>query len=437
MDPLTLTAVLAASIGGAGLGLFSGMVPGIHSNTLASMLLVAFPSMESALSGILPAESVAIAVCACVMAASVVHSFVDFVPSVFIGAPDSEDAVSVLPGHRLVLQGRGMEAVRAAAIGSLVGCAVSILQSVPLQYAMLNGAGPVVEKLTPAVLVFASGVIVLSEFSGGGGPWALAEFLLAGALGYMCMELPIPCTGILGEGTLIFPMLTGLFGIPVLLESSGGNGKLPEQRDGCRDPVGPVPGLKGVVTGCIAGWFPGITSTVGASMSACFMPDDRPERFVSTVASVGTVTSVLSLVTLSVTGSGRSGSAIVVREIIGDGLDGFMSEGFILMLISMAVSAVAGYALTIWAGRMMTKLVKRIDQVLLGRSVIILLVVLVGLMTGPGGLVVLLSSTVAGFMPTVFGTGRTVLCGCLILPVLLFRASPTRNSVGYIWKADT
>ena len=421
MDPATLVIVLIASLAGAGLGLFSGLTPGIHANTLASMLLVAFPSMEAALSGIVPEETVALAVCACVMSASVVHSFVDFVPSVFIGAPDSEDAVSVLPGHRLLLEGHGMAAVRAAAIGSLVGCCVSIILSIPLQYAMIHGAEPILNKMTPAVLVFASGVLVLNEVSRGNGLWGLAAFLVSGALGWMCMNLPIPSVGILGEGTLLFPLLTGLFGIPVLLESSGGSGKIPKQVDDCRDPVGMRPGLKGVLTGCIAGWFPGITSTVGASLQACFMPDDRPERFVSTVASIGTVTSVLSLVALSTTGSGRSGSAIVVKEIIGDGLQGFMSQEFLMLLLSMAVGAVAGYWLTIWSGRMMSSLVKRLDQVFLGRSVIIVLIVLVGLMTGPAGLFVLLCATVAGFMPPVFGTSRTVLCGCLILPVMLLR----------------
>ncbi len=60
-------------------------------------------------------------VACCIFAASTVHSFVDFVPSVFIGAPDPDEALSVLPGHRLLMEGRGMAAVRAAAVGSAVG----------------------------------------------------------------------------------------------------------------------------------------------------------------------------------------------------------------------------------------------------------------------------------------------------------------------------
>ena len=108
MDPAIVSFVIIASIIGASLGTFTGLMPGIHVNTLASIMLVSYPVMESALSGLVNQEYVSILVCCCIMSASVVHSFVDFVPSVFIGAPDAEDAVSILPGHRMVLQGRGI-----------------------------------------------------------------------------------------------------------------------------------------------------------------------------------------------------------------------------------------------------------------------------------------------------------------------------------------
>ena len=282
MDPAIVSFVIIASIIGASLGTFTGLMPGIHVNTLASIMLVSYPAMESALSGLVDQEYVSILVCCCIMSASVVHSFVDFVPSVFIGAPDAEDAVSILPGHRMVLQGRGMAAVRSAAIGSLVGCSVAIVLSIPLQYVMLNGAEEVMDRLTPLVLIVASSILVLNEGKKGNLIWGAVCFVLSGAIGMMCMFMPIPSNGILGEGTLMFPMLTGLFGIPVLIEAASGNG-IPPQKDDEHDPVGMIPGIKGVVTGCIAGWFPGITSTVGASMSACVMPENRPERFISTV----------------------------------------------------------------------------------------------------------------------------------------------------------
>ena len=306
MDPSLMIIVSLSSLLGGTFGLFTGLVPGIHVNTLASILLLSYPLWESALSGIIPAEYVPIAICSIIMSASVVHSYVDFVPSVFIGAPDAEDAISILPGHRLLLSGKGMRAVRSAAIGSLIGCSVAIAIAVPLQFIITDDTTHYLDRITKIVLVAVSGVLIFNEYQKGNLMFGIAAFLLSGILGYAVMELPIPCEGVFGEGTLLMPMLTGLFGLPVMLNSDSGH-PFPKQIDDGVDPVGPIPGLKGVIMGTIAGWFPGITSTVGATVSSTIMPDRTPERFIATVASIGSVTTILSLVTLSISGGGRSG----------------------------------------------------------------------------------------------------------------------------------
>lgn len=417
MDPtLTAFCVLMALLGCA-IGTFSGMIPGIHVNTLAALLLASYPAIE-AIIPLEPSDS-AVAVACCVMSASIVHSYVDFVPSVFIGAPDSEDAVSVLPGHRLLLQGRGMEAVRSAAIGSLVGCSASIAMALPLQWLLLNGTEGFLDGLTPLVLLIASAVLLSDEWRRGTGIWGVLLFLLSGALGLGCMVLPIQMNGILGEGSVMMPLLTGLFGIPVMLEASDG-AAIPKQYDRIRDPTGHLPGLKGVAMGTLAGWFPGITATVGASMSAVMFPERRPTHFISIVASIGTVTSVLSLVTLSVSGNGRSGTALVIGEMTEGSLSGFMSPTFLLLLLSSAVASLLGYWITISCGRLMARIVGGIRPRRLSRTVLILLVTLTLMLNGPLGMFVLLCSTMVGVLPGLFGTGRVILCGCLILPVLLF-----------------
>ena len=415
-----MTVIIGMVLLGSLLGLFSGLMPGIHCNTLAAILLASYPSLESAIGAVIGKDETAIAVCCCVVSAAVVHSFVDFVPSVFIGAPDSEDAVSVLPGHRMLLEGRGMAAVRAAAIGSLVGCCCAVALSIPFQYLLFNGAEPVLDKLTPVVVLIACMGILMNESRQGTLLWGSVTFALSGALGYACMTLPIPTDGLVGEGSLLFPLLTGLFGIPVLLESSNGRGILPPQRDDVMDPVGMVPGLKGVLMGSVAGWFPGITSNIGATMSVCIMPENRADRFVSTVASIGTVTSVLSLVVLSVNGGGRSGTAIVVGEIGMDQVQGFMSQGFLILMMATIMSAMVGYKMTIFSGKVLSATLARMDQRRTSRAVTVLLVALVLLLTGPWGLVVLIASVVIGSVPTSCGMGRTTLCGCLLLPVMLF-----------------
>ena len=125
---IILTVLLASSIGAA-IGTFTGLVPGIHVNTAAAVLLGSYSLFGSVFcfpSGL----DCAVLMSCCIFSASAVHSFVDFVPSVFIGVPDADDALSVLPGHRLFLEGQAMRAVRAAAIGRVVGSAAALLLAI-------------------------------------------------------------------------------------------------------------------------------------------------------------------------------------------------------------------------------------------------------------------------------------------------------------------
>jgi putative membrane protein len=393
-------------------------MPGIHVNTLASLMLICYPGMESFISSFTSASNAPIIVASCIMSASVVHSFVDFVPSVFIGAPDPDEVLTAMPGHRLLMKGHGMRAVRAAAVGSAVGASCALILAIPFQYLMLNGLADQLDKFTVAVLIFALIAIILKEKGLKDKLWATALVLLSGTLGLFCMDLPIPATGILGEGTLLFPLLTGLFGIPALL-SSLKNTSVPKQQDDGIPPVDHLPGIRGVIMGSVAGWYPGITATAGASLSSIFMPEDRPEKFISAVASIGTVTSVFSLITLSVSGSGRSGTVIVIKDIIGDGASGFCSQEFLLLLLCSAVASFLGYHITIYIGKIMSRLTDKIDNAFLSKAVLLFIIVLVLLLTGPFGLLVLVVSVLIGLIPVDIDAARVPLTGCLMLPVII------------------
>jgi putative membrane protein len=422
MDPSLVALAVAASVIGSAAGLFTGLVPGVHVNTLASVMLIAYPSLAAGISGFTEPDWAPLLVAVLIVSASVVHSFVDFVPSVFTGAPDPDEALTVLPGHRLLMEGRGMVAVRAAAVGSLVGAVSALMLAVPLQYLMIAGLSERLDLLTFSVLSFTVAVMVIQ--AQGRRLTAVALLLLSGSLGFISMHGGIPCTGLLGEGTLLFPILSGLFGMPALLTAAGG-GTVPPQEDDGGDPVGAWPGIRGVVMGCVAGWYPGITSAAGASLASAFSPGCGPERFISMSASIGTVTAVFSVVTLSVTGSGRSGAVLVVKEIIGGSAEGFCSDAFLLMLAGIAVAAVIGYAATVTSGRAFSRMSAGRDLSRANRAVVAAVALLVLLLTGPCGLLFLAVATVIGFIPLAAGCGRIPLAGCLILPVLVSELSLT------------
>ena len=248
--------------------------------------------------------------------------------------------------------------------------------------------------------------------------WCFLIILVSGLLGLICMDLEIPCEGLIVGSTMLFPMLTGLFGMPTILQALR-NPVIEKQNDDCEYPVGPIPGIKGVITGVLTGWFPGITSTTGAILSDSITPERKPEGFIAMTASVGTSAAIIMLVTMSITGHGRSGTMIIIGDILGDSIIGMMNTFFLLLLLTAAFAAFLGYCSTILCGKMMSKAINHIDTLILNRFCIILIVSLVLLMTGPFGLLILAVSTALGFLPIRLGVSRVYLTGCLLIPSLL------------------
>ena len=103
------------------LGSLFGLIPGFHVNNVALILLSLSPAM-------LALGIPLFAVAAIIVSCGVVHTFLNYIPSALIGAPDGDTALSLLPGHRMLLAGHAAKGVAYSARGSQLG----LLMSLPL-----------------------------------------------------------------------------------------------------------------------------------------------------------------------------------------------------------------------------------------------------------------------------------------------------------------
>ena len=85
-----LLELLLALLFGILAGTITGLLPGIHINLVGAILVSLSVGI---LSSIDPIYLVAF-----VVAMSITHTFTDFIPSVFLGCPDADTVLSVLPG---------------------------------------------------------------------------------------------------------------------------------------------------------------------------------------------------------------------------------------------------------------------------------------------------------------------------------------------------
>ena len=157
-------------LAGTALGTFTGLVPGIHVNTMALLMLLGYPSLAKVIEPFCASIGIDLALVplllACIIvSAAATHSFLDFIPSVFIGVPEEEGCLSVLPGHRLLLAGKGLTAVRLAAEGSLCGAMVALLLSIPLLLLFQSEMSPLerLDGYIPGLLTVLLLLMVLSQ----------------------------------------------------------------------------------------------------------------------------------------------------------------------------------------------------------------------------------------------------------------------------------
>jgi TctA family transporter len=169
MDGFTFLALdLILIFVGTIVGMITGLIPGIHTNTVAAVLVVVNGPLSLGLSNLLGNNSLLeaqVALICFLVALAMAHIFVSYIPSTFLGAPDESTALSVLPGHRLLLQGRGMVALRLSAQGGLAAVFICVCSVLALRCIM---GGPIdvydrTRPFIPFLLVLVVLLMVMTE----------------------------------------------------------------------------------------------------------------------------------------------------------------------------------------------------------------------------------------------------------------------------------
>lgn len=397
--------VILATLAGCALGTCSGLVPGLHANNFALLLAAVAPRLD--------VEPLVLG--AAMLAAGVVHTFLDVVPALTIGVPDAAMAATALPGHRLVLQGRGREALRLSAVGSGVAVALAVLLALPVTWLMLRVV-PQLYRHLPLVVAGVLLALLATEESHRARLAGLFVFALGAALG--AATLPLTSEGPLA-GSLLAPLFGGLFGAPVLLDAMDGTG-VPPQADASLAMTPRALGgaaLAGSVSGAAVGYLPGVSAAVAAVVSLPLAPTgdgdgDGTRGFLVAASGANTSNAIFALFALVALGSPRTGVLVAVDE-------AGVPLSLTALLPAVVLASAVGFALVVGLGDVALRVVGGLDATRLSLSVLGLLVVLAWLFAGALGLAVFGVATLVGRVPPRLGTRRVYLMGVLLGPLAL------------------
>jgi len=424
MLELDLLWLALAVLGGVGIGTMAGLLPGIHVNNTSAILLGLSPALAAA--GIKP-----LYIACAIVASTVAQSFLDIVPSIFLGAPDDATALAVMPGHRLLLDGRGIEAVRLSAAGSGLAIVASLLLIVPLSF-IFGSIYPLMWQDMALILIAISAFIILSGHSQTSDPAERTAkilknaliFLAAGLLGILSFTVEpglVPIIDIAAP-TVLLPLLSGLFGAPVLFLSTLSEPDIPRQGHHDFSMSGADIGqaaLLGTAAGALVSWFPAVSAGVATSVTGLFAKrdEDADRRYLISVSGVNTANAVFSLVALYVIGRPRSGAVAAAQEVLGGAFD---QETFVLFLAVVCVTGVISYLLTLWAGGLAAGAFSRVDYRRMNRSVLLFLGAVCLLMTGVAGLAIFMIAAAVGMACQLLKVRKTCLMGVLLVPCILY-----------------
>ncbi len=383
-------------------GIFTGLFPGIHVNLISVLLL--------SLSPLLLSYTSAVMLSVYIISLAITHSFLDSLPSIYLGAPDEAQALSVLPGHLLLHRGEGHNAIVCTVIGSY-GCLLFSLLVFPLFLFGMAIVYPIIDSLIGYILIAIMVVMILRER--GKRLITLVCFLLAGALGIVVLSI-----GSLSQP--LFPLLSGLFGFSIMLVSLMQNAVVPAQDLSIQLDLSVKSALRAVSAatgvGFIAAFLPGFGNSQAAIVANEVIREQKPETFLTLVGGINTANMLISIGTVYVLAKARNGAIVAVRELV-------PVVSFEMMLLFLGVALLVGSVasiLTVYLSRGFSRVMSRVNYTDVIFGIIMLITCLTFIFDGFVGLVILLTATCVGLMASSFGVGKNHLMGALIVPVILY-----------------
>lgn len=379
-------------------GVFTGLFPGIHINLVGAFLIALSSSF---LVGVSP-----ICLVVFIVALAITHTFIDFIPSIFLGCPDTDTELSVLPGHEMLKKGEGYSATMRTAYGGLISIFLLLILAFPLAF-IVSKIYPYIQKAIPFILIGVCIIMVLTEkrkkIKG------LIVLVLTGILGTCVLNLTLK--------EPLLPLLSGLFGSSMLLMSINQNTKIPKQnlvfeKLKPKKFIRPISGA--LVASPLCGFLPGLgggqAAVIGNQISKT-----NEEDFLILLGAVNVFVMGLSFVSLYSISRTRTGAAAAIQSLLGNLNSGVL----ILILIVCLLSGIISFLLMKKLSKFFLKSIEKINYKKMSIATIIFLSILILIISGIIGFFVFIISTATGIYCISLNVKKTQMMGCLLIPTII------------------
>ena len=442
---LDLVLIILFCVLGVFVGVATGLLPGLHVNNIALILLSLSGTIVAACAPLstygVSEHFIFLLISGFIVATSISHTFHDVIPTTFLGAPEEDTALSVLPAHNLLLQGRGYEAVALSALGSYGAIVVCFILLYPIRFVIGEPLllYATLQEIMVWVLIAIAILMIATEkgkipgfgLSGKlpsffGMVFALCVFCLSGIFGLVILDFPLD-SPIGLPAPVLFPALAGLFGTPTLLTSLLTKPVIPDQK--IETPLlnkqAKKSSVLSIITGSFAGILvsiiPGITSATGTILAMSARGESGNEQTIVTLSSVNTASAFSVIAVLFIILRPRSGAALAINELIAveEWTALMLPTNLIYLLIVLLLGGSLSYFLTLKVGKLFARRFAIVPYSTLVSLTIAMIAILVFIFTGVMGLLILMIATILGLLPVLWGIRRSHCMGVLLIPIIL------------------
>jgi putative membrane protein len=393
--------LIIAIIIGMVCGIVTGLIPGIHINLVVTLLIGSATSLLTHTSPIV--------LCTFIIALSITHQFLEFIPGIFLGAPNPGTALSVLPGHRYLLKGNGLMALKLSTIGCFFGLIIGtifiypLIKLLPLIFKHIN-------KYMLICLIIISLTMIINNRKK---MWAIFVFLLAGLAGILTFSIP-------NVREPLFPLLTGLFGTATLLMSLNEKNNIPKQVISPMIKIDRTHMWKALISGqfsaVFVSIFPGMSPAIAALFGMQLTRNIGDHGYMILQGCINASAFLLSVITFYTINKARNGAVIGIQALI----ETISFKQVLLFTAVSLITAALAVPLTLKTGKIFCTLINKINYKKMILTVITFITLLVFLMSGWVGLIILATTTAIGIIPAIVKVTRTQAMGCLLVPVMMY-----------------
>lgn len=379
-------------------GIITGFFPGIHINLIniliAQGILSSITSINHFYLGIF------------LVSLAVANIFFSFIPSVFLGCPEEETALSILPGHRLLMKGEGYKAVRLTSKGILIGSCLFLFLT-PLLLFLIPIIYEKIDKILFFVLLITSSFLIIKEKNK---KIALTIFLLSGILGY--------CTLNIAEvNQPLLPLFTGLFGVPLLITNLKKETKIQKQK--IKEPrlrLNLKIFISMILSSTLCGFLPGLGSSQAIILGSIFQKVST-ENFLFLSGAVNILILGISIIGFYTINKTRTGTAVAIKEIFNEIIT--LKELIFLIFILIFTSFIS-YFLIKRISKKISLVINNFNYQKISIFVLSFIILLTLIISGFKGILILFVASLLGVYTNYYKVSKSQMMGCLLIPTMLY-----------------